>query len=471
VNRKFILTTLSRALAVLAALACIAVAIVPGVPAARGAGQVAIAVTSPENDAGASQAILEQVGQAMYDGIVATGRYDVRSGGPLKLQLAPDGDALAAALSAASKVEADEVLITDVVRLANGKIVYRMSIYKVSPLTFGRSQVFQQPFPASDPHVFAAQFGSDLAALEAPRTNTGTIYAVEASGIYTDTGAANGFHLSQRFNVVRAGKKVAEAQINTITDANATVDILNPTPSYQAQVGDLLISQEPGPAIPVGASHSGGNAALDVIALLVGAGAALLAIGHGTTTSQVICPPTCASPSPTGSAGFTVSPTGNSGTTLQPVFGFSFSQPVQGAATFNFGDTTKISVQDQVGTNTPGPPGTLNGFAGATATCSFDPSGQLLTVHVNSALQPGHAYFINFQATIMSTTSVSLMPVTFRYPSSGTLATSVRPMNAVRPANASAPGNGNGGNGGSNGSGPKAPQPQPTGASQPHGGH
>ena len=244
----------------------------------------------------------------MYDGVVASGRYDVKGGGPLKIQLASDGDALAAALSAGSKAEADQVLITDVLKVTNGKILYRMTIYRIDPVTFGRSQVFQQPFPPTDAHVFSSQFGSDLAALEAPRTNTGTIYAVEASGVYTDTGAANGFHLGQRFNVVRLGKKVAEAQISGITDVNATIEILNPTPSYRPEVGDLLISQEPGPAIPVNntMTKSGGNGALDVIALLVGAGAALLAIGHHGNPATLDCPPptpsgsSCVSPSPTG---------------------------------------------------------------------------------------------------------------------------------------------------------------------------
>lgn len=487
-NRKFYLTTMSRALALLAALACAAVAIVPGVPAARGAGAVSIAVVGPENSGGVTPAILAQVGQAIYDGIVSSGRYDVRGGGPLKIQVGLDGDSLGAALAAASRAGADQVVVSDVLKLANGKIVYRMSIYKVSPVTFGRSQVFQQAFPPSDQRVFASQFGHDLASLEAPRTNTGTIYAVSASGILSDTGAANGFHLGQRFNVVRTGKKVAEAQISQITDVNATLQILNPSPSYQPQVGDLLISQEPGPAIPVSTDlHSGGNGALDVIALIVGAGAAILALGHhGNPATQVCPPPTpsgagCVSPSPTGTGAgsFTVILSSVSAPNpRQPTFTFTFSKPVQGSATFNFSDTTKIYVLDQVPPAPAGPPGPLTGFAGATATAAFDGAGTTLTVTVTGALTPGHAYFINFTSAVTATDSTMLTPASFRYPSSGTVTLfATHPMPAVRAPNPSAPnggssgaGNngGSNGNGNGNGSGPKAPQP--VGGHEPHGG-
>jgi hypothetical protein len=425
---------------------------------------------------------VSQVGQAIYDGAVASGRYDVKGGGPLKIQLASDGDALAAALSAGSKAEADQVLITDVLKVANGKILYRMTIYKINPMTFGRSQVFQQPFPPSDPRVFSSQFGSDLAALEAPRTNTGTIYAVEASGVYTDTGSANGFHLGQRFNVVRGGKKVAEAQIAGITDVNATIEILNPTPSYRPEVGDLLISQEPGPAIPVDNAmvKSGGNGALDIIALLIGAGAALLAIGHHGNPAPLDCPPptpsgsTCVSPSPTGTGvgTFTVVETSVGGSLNQPTFTFTFSKPVQGAAGFNFTNTNQAYVLDQVPPNPAGPPGPISGFGGAGASASFDSTGTIMSINVSSALPVGHVYFINFAASILATDSTALTPASFRYPATGTTSSLIHPMPGVK-ANApvSNPNGGNG-NGGSNsgGNGPKGPQPQPVGGHQPHSG-
>ncbi len=476
-NRKFFLTTMSRVLAVLSAFACIAVSLVPGVPAARGAGAIAIAVISPQNSAGVAPPVLSQVAQALYEGVVATGRYDVKGGGPINVQVASDGDATTAALAAASQAEADQVLITDVLRLTSGKIIYRMTIYKVSPVTFGRSQIFQQVFPASDAHAFAAQFGNDLATLEAPRTNTGTIFAVGPSGIQADTGEANGFHLGQRFNVVRSGKKVAEAQITQITGTDAVVEILNPSPSYQPEIGDLLISQEPGPAIPTATENHSNNGALDVLALLVGVGAALLAIGHNGSAATVNCPP----PTPSGAACVTASPTGTGAGSFtvaltntsianpkSPIFTFNFSKPVLNASTFAFGDVSMISVTDQIPPAPPISTTAVSVFAGATANCVFDGTGMVLTCTVLGQLVSGHVYFINFSPSILATDSTALTPNIFRYPPSGTIQSIIAKPAASPAAHApqqgsgttGAPGNnGSGGNGGANGSGPKAPQP------------
>jgi len=477
VNRKFYLTTMSRVLAVLSAFACIAVSLVPGVPAARGAGAIAIAVISPQNSGGVTPAVLSQVAQALYQGVVATGRYDVKGGGPIPVQVGSDGDATMAALAAAGKAEADQVLITDVIHSDSGKIVYRMSIYKVNPVTFGRSQIFQQVFPASDAHAFAAQFGNDLATLEAPRTNTGIIFAVGPSGIQADTGEANGFHLGQRFNVVRSGKKVAEAQITQITGTDAVVQILNPSPSYQPQIGDLLISQEPGPAITSATENHSSNGALDVIALLVGVGAALLAIGHQGSAASVNCPP----PTPSGSSCATASPTGTSAGSFtvalsntqtanpkSPIFTFNFSKPVQNASTFAFSNVSLISVTDQIPPNPPISTTAVSVFAGATANCVFDASGQVLTCTVLGQLVTGHAYFINFSSGILATDMTLLTAAAFRYPSSGTLTSIIGKPQAAPAAHAPQQGagtngasgnNGGSANGNGNGGGPKAPQP------------
>jgi hypothetical protein len=464
VKRLFRPTTLSRALAVFTAFACIAVAVMPMPRAARGAGSVSLVVVSPENSGHVSAAILAQVAQAMYDGVVATGRYEVRGGGPVKVQPSNDGDVLTAALSAGSHAGAQQVVTSDVIQTGDGKIVYRMSIYHVDPVVFGRSQVFQQHFPPSDPRVFASQFGTDLAALEAPRTPTGTIYQV-TGGILADTGSSTGFHLGQRFNVVRNGKKVAEAQIAQISDAYATMQILNPSPGFQPQIGDLLISQEPGPAIPPATGGGGGgNSALSIIALLAGVGAALLAIGHGGSAATVNCPgPTpsgagCATTSPTGAGSFTVIQSSlNNSTPLKPIFQFTFSKPVLNAATFNFSDVTLMNVQAQ-----PPPPSTLqpamalNTLGGASA--SFDATGTVMTVTVNGSLTGGFAYFINFLGAIHATDGTSLVPTSIRYPSIGTLSSVIHPLNAGNGGlNVSAPGNPGGtapsGGAGSNGGG------------------
>jgi hypothetical protein len=485
VKRLFRPTTLSRVLAVFTALACIAVAVMPMAGPARGAGSVSLVVVTPENTGHASDAILSQVAQAMYDGVVGTGRYDVRGSGPVKVQPSNDGDVLTAALSAGSHAGAQQVLVSDIIQVGDGKVVYRMSIYHVDPVVFGRSQVFQQHYPPSDPHVFASQFGTDLAALEAPRTPTGTIYQV-TGGILADTGSSTGFHLGQRFNVVRDGKKVAEAQIAQISDAYATMNIVNPSAGYQPQVGDLLISQEPGPAIPPATGGGGGgNSALTVIGLLVGVGAALLAIGHHGTPATVLCPgptpsgPSCVSPTPSGGGGsFTVIESSLTGAPLTPTLQFTFSKPVLNAASFNFGDVTTLNVQAQ-----PPPPSTLqpqmplNTFGGASG--SFDATGTVMTVAVQGSLTAGFAYFINFLPSITATDGTPLTFASIRYPSSGTLSRVAHPLNAGAGVSATAPGSagstgGAGSHGGpgsnGNGGGKGSPKPgQPAGGNNPHG--
>jgi len=483
VKRLFRPTTLSRALAVFTALACVAVAIMPMPRVARGAGSVSLIIVSPENSGHVSAAILTQVGQALYDGAVASGRYEVKGGGPVKVQPSNDGDVLSSALSAGSQAGVQQVVTSDVISVGDGKILYRMSIYNVNPVIFGRAQVFQQHFPPSDPRVFASQFGTDLAALEAPRTPTGTVYQVTPS-ILSDTGSAEGFHLGQRFNVVREGKKVAEAQITQISDDYATVQILNPTPNYKVASGDLLISQEPGPAIPpMSSGGGGGNSALAIIGLLVGVGAALLAIGHQGTAATVNCPgPTpsgagCATATPTGAGSFTVVQTSlNNSNPLKPTFQFTFSKPVMNAATFNFGDVTTLNVQAQPPPpSTLQPPMVLNTLGGASG--SFDASGTVMTVVVSGSLTSGFAYFINFTNLIQASDGTFLVFTTFRYPSTGTLSTVIHPQTAgsgghtvsapAHPVPGSAGSNGTGG-GASGGSKPGPKPGQPAGGNNPH---
>jgi len=473
VKRLFRPTTLSRALAIFTTAVCIAVAVVPMPQTARGAGAVSLIVVEPEDSAHASPAIVSQVGQAVYDGVAATGRYDVKGGGPVRIPISATGDELPAALAAGSHAGVQQIVLSDILSVGDGKILYRMSIYRVDPVMFGRSQVFQQHFPVSDPRVFSSQFGTDLAALEAPRTGTGTIYQVTGS-ILADTGSAEGFHLGQRFNVVRDGKKVAEAQIAQISDAYATMEILNPSANYQANIGDLLISQEPGPAIPVTGSKGGGNTALGVIALLAGVGAALLAIGHQGQAATLQCPgptpsgPGCASPTPTGGGSFTVALTNlNNSNPLKPTFQFTFNKPVLNAATFNFGSITTLYVNAQPPPPaTLGPPSVLNTLGGALG--SFDATGTVMTVTVTGSLTAGYAYFINFTNLITATDSTALTFTSIRYPSSGTLSTVVHPLTVRNGAPRANNGVGAPAGSGSNGGwgGPKPPPP--SGGNNPH---
>ena len=464
--RLFRMTNVSRALTVIVAIACVALILTPPLPQARGAGSTSIAVIEPENTAHLPASVIDQMARALYDGVVSTGHYDVKGGGPIKVEAAGTGDVFVAALGAASRAGADHVLITDVLTVANGKVLYRMSVYQVAPVTFIRSQVFSQPFPPTDPRVLATQFAANVATLEAPRTYTGVIYALQPA-LTSDTGSNDGFHLGQRFNVVRNGKKVAEAQIVGLAEGSATVDILNPSPGYQVQINDLLISQEQGPAVP--AAPSGNNAALTVIGVLVGVAAGLIAINNSAHQApSVQCPPptpsgaNCSAP-PTGAGSFTVSATGQTGAPNQPTLQFTFSQPVLGALTFPFGGTTQLYMTSQVGiAGAPTPPQPIAGFAGATG--SFDATGTVMTITTTGVLTPGNVYFIVFTSAIRSTSGTALTFTSFRYPAgSGVccLATAVRPASV--PRNSGTHGNnpsGSGANGGASGnSQPHTPAP------------
>ena len=430
-----------------------------------------MAVIEPANTAHIPASVLDQMGRAMYDGAVASGHYDVKGGGPIKVEAASTGDIFQAALGAASRVNADHVLVSDVLSVANGKVLYRMSIYQVNPVTYGRSQVFSQPFPPSDPRALAAQFGANLATLEAPRTYTGTIYALQPA-ITSDTGSTAGFHLGQRFNVVRNGKKVAEAQIVQLAEGSATVDILNPSPGYQAQINDTLISQEQGPMIP--AAPSGNNTAvLTVIGALVGIAAGFIAINNGAHAPAVQCPPptpsgaSCSAPPSGGPGSFTVSVTSSSGAPNQPSIQFTFSKPVLGAASFPFSGTTQLYFTSQVGiAGMPTPPQPIAGFCVCTPT--FDPTGTVMTITTTAPLTPGNVYFIVFTGAIRAVDLTPLTFTSFRYPAgSGVccLSAAVRP--ATIPRTAGTHGNNPSGSG-ANGGGNSKPQPH---ASAPNGGN
>ena len=91
-----------------------------------------------------------------------------------------------------------------------------------------------------------------------------------------------------------------------------------------------------------------------------------------------------------------------------------------------------------------------------------------MSINVSSALPVGHAYFLNFTASILATDSTPLTPASFRYPSTNTTSSLIHPMPRVK-ANAPVT-NPNGGNGNGGNNGPKGPQPQPVGGHQPHGG-
>src|SRR4029077_12324543 len=153
------------------------------------------------------------------------------------------------AIEAAAKVGADQVVVGNVVQSDGGKIYYSLSIYRVTDVALVRSQIFSQGFPPTDARSMSAAFGSNLATLEAPRTAEGTIYDIVNGELHADLGAAEGFKLGQRFNVLRAGQKVGEASIAKITDDFAVVTIANSTAGYQPAIGARFVGLEPQPAV------------------------------------------------------------------------------------------------------------------------------------------------------------------------------------------------------------------------------
>jgi hypothetical protein len=214
------------------------------------------------------------------------------------------------------------VVVGNIVQAGGGTISYSLSIYRVTDVALVRSQIFTQNYPASDARSMSAAFASNVATLEAPRTAMGTIYSTYNGELDADLGTAEGFHLGQRFNVVRGGMKVAEADISSITDSYAIVTISNATPGFKAQLGDRLVGLDPQPAVIPPHENSSGFSPLYT---LLGLGLVLAAIGqHGQAAAFV--------PQPVASGGagsFTATGLAILGNEQQPpiTFTFTFSQP------------------------------------------------------------------------------------------------------------------------------------------------
>ena len=318
-----------RLLAVSAVLAVAGVAATPMAPPARGDAPLRIAVYGFENSASAPAATVNAMGVALYQAIATSGKFTAVGGGPLPMKLDVSGSSFQPAITAASKVGADDVVVGNVVQIGGGTIAYSLSMYRVVDVALVRSQIFTQNYPASDSRSMSAAFASNVATLEAPRTAEGTIYSTYNGELDADLGTAEGFSLGQRFNVLRGGQKVAEADISRISDSYAVVTIANASPGFKPMLGDRLVGLEPQPA--VNPPHENTSAFSPLYALL-GLGVALIAIGqHGQ--------PAALNPQPISSGGtgsFTMS-----GITVlgneqqQPItFTFTFSQPFN-ATTFD----------------------------------------------------------------------------------------------------------------------------------------
>lgn len=383
----------------------------PTTPAARGDAPPTIAVFNFENDAGAPSAAVTSLSTALFSAVVSSPRYRAVGGGPLPLGRAVNGDVFGAALDSAAKSHAEHMMLGDLVKLDGGRAYYRLSAYRVNPLTIIRSRVFSQAYPPADARALSAGFASDVATLEAPRTSTGTIWAV-SGGVRADLGTAEGFHLGQRFNVVRNGQKVAEAQISHIEDSEATLSFSNVTGSYRPEVGDRLIGIEPAPAVlPPPAAGSGFNP----IALLIAAGAAVVAASHKSAPQG---PPVLPSPSPSSGSAFTIVSASQSGPKANPTLQFTFSKSVAQTAT-QIGSSTSFAVATYM---PPGPstPFSLSAFCSCAPTFVDAPTNQVLQIIVGTPpfpLAPNQVVTFSFTSAITDTAipSDALTPVVFSY--------------------------------------------------------
>jgi len=335
-------------MAVSVVLAVAAAAATPFAPPARGDAPLKLAVYGFENSASAPKATVNAMGISLYQAIGSSGKFTAVGGGPLPVQLDVSGSSFVPAVQAAAKVGADDVVVGNIVQAGGGTISYSLSIYRVVDVALVRSQIFTQNYPAPDARSMGAAFASNVATLEAPRTAMGTIYSTYNGELDADLGTAEGFHLGQRFNVVRGGMKVAEADISSINDSYAIVTISNATPGFKAQLGDRLVGLESQPAVISPHENTSGFSPLYT---LLGLGLVLAAIGqHGQAAAFV--------PQPIASGGagsFTVTNLSVVGTEQQqPItFTFTFSQPFN-ASTFDAANTLSLAfcnVTSQGGTN------------------------------------------------------------------------------------------------------------------------
>lgn len=295
--RLLLNTSAMRRLATAAILLLVVCAVAaPKTTPARGEGASTVAVGSFENEAGAPSNVVNDLSRALYQAVASSGRYDVKGSGPLAARTTLTNDAFMEALGGAARAGASELLLGAVVQVSGGQVYYRLSLYRVKPVTFIGSQVFSQAYPPSDPRSLSAGLGSNVATLAAPRQALGTIYST-TDGVRADLGSSYGFVLGDRFNVMRGGLKVAEAEISSIRDDEATVTIRNASPGYQPKIGDTLVGLRAlEPALPAPPTHTTFNP----FGVLAAVGGVLLAIGHHGQPGN---PCNCATPGPTPSNG------------------------------------------------------------------------------------------------------------------------------------------------------------------------
>lgn len=381
---------------------------------ARGDSSQALAVSTLENSANAPADAVRNLSQALYDGAASSGRFEMRGVGPLAVKPALTGDIMLSALGAASGAQAGQVIIGDLVKYQSGRISYRLQLYRVHPVQAMRSQFFTQSFTPNDYRSLVSKFSSDVATLEAPRSGVGTIWSMEG-GLHADLGLIEGFHLGQRFNVVRNGQKTAEAEISKISDQDAIVVISNTSGGYKPAIGDRLISQDPvsqdvgGAAAGPVPGSGGGNGGFTVVGVILGAAAAILGLSNHSKAPTIVCGVGC-SPAPTASGGsFSVGCVHD--TSNPPNFTCTFTKAVQNASTFNFGNLSTIFVTTFVSGVQQGPTQTMAQFSGNSQL--FDVSGRVLTFRPPIGFVSGTTVNITFTSQILATDSTPLTTITY----------------------------------------------------------
>ncbi|MFI5388139.1 MAG: hypothetical protein ACHQY2_00355 [Candidatus Eremiobacterales bacterium] len=390
---------LQRLAACIIGLAIIGAVAAPASSPARGDGTTAIAVQSFSNEAGANGTIAVDLSNAAYRAVSSTSGFSARGGGPLSFPKTLTDDPFMSALSSAAKVGADEVLLGSVVQTSGGQVYYRLSLYRVAPMSFISSQVFSQPYPGNGGSLTSG-ISSNLNALAAGHRGIGTIYST-TNGARADLGTEDGFSLGDTFTVTRNGQQMAGATITSITDDQALVSLSNAVPGYQPQVGDALTSTKSMPPLPAQHGHGGFN----VLALLAAAGGALLAIGHHGQPAAFCS--SCVVPSPSAGTFFITGFTPNG----QPPTGtitFTFSQGVASVSQTAIGAQLSYAffVLQPIGGTATTPPAPLSSFGQVT----FDPTGTVLTLgEQGSGLVSGEKYQITFTSLILSITGASLI--------------------------------------------------------------
>lgn len=392
---------LQRIAAAIIGLSIIAAVAGPASSPARGDGTVTVAVDSFTDEAGASASVATALSSAAYQGVSSTSGFSARGGGPLPAQTTLTSDAFIDALHSAARAGAQDLLMGSVIQSSGGSVYYRLSLYRVAPVTFISSQVFSQAYP-SNAQTLSSGFAANLASLSTPRHGTGTIYSM-TNGATADVGTVEGFSLGDRFTVTRNGQRMASAQIATIHDDFATLTFSDETPGYQPAVGDTLVSANAmAPIPPAPPSHSSFNP----FAILVAAGATLAALGHHGQPGT-FCASCHGTPSPS-TPPFAVNGGNVTGTFPSETINILFNQQVSAASQLSIAGNTNFAFYTLQQNPSPAPttpPAPLSSLGNVT----FDTTGTIMSLVTNGSVGTvGETFFICFTSSVMSTGGSSL---------------------------------------------------------------